>query len=149
MKTIHIIVGSQMGSAEYTAEQIHQALNTLNIENKLHELPDPNLIPTENAIWLICTSTHGAGDLPDNFQEFAMHIAQIVSLTDIQYGIIGLGDRSYDTFNQACKTIDELLATKNAKRIGQRLEIDALDVELPEDIALAWLPDWIKQLQAK
>lgn len=146
MKTIHIIVGSQMGSAEYTADQIHQELNAINIANELHEFPDPTMIPSENVIWLICTSTHGAGDLPDNLQEFAAYITGVNSLSEIEYGIIGLGDRSYDTFNLACKTIDELLALKGAKRIGQRLEIDVLDEQLPEDSALAWLPTWLKQI---
>ena len=148
MKTIHIIVGSQMGSAEYTADQIHQALNAENISSQLHEFPESEAIPDKDAIWLICTSTHGAGDLPDNIQSFASTLSERGSLEDLQYGVIGLGDRSYDTYNHAAIKIDELLQHQGAKRIGQRLEINVLDELLPEDIALAWLPTWLDALKA-
>ena len=144
MKTIHIIVGSQMGSAEYTADQIHQALSAANFTSQIHEFPEPEAIPTENAIWLICTSTHGAGDLPDNIQAFATSLSERGSLEGLQYGVIGLGDRSYDTFNHAAIKLDELLQLQGAKRIGQRLEINVLDELLPEDAALAWLPTWLE-----
>ena len=33
--------------------------------------------------------------------------------------------------------------TKQANQITQVLEIDAMDENLPEDIAIAWLPTWL------
>lgn len=144
MKNLSIIVGSQMGSAEYVAEQLQDALAEEGLSVTVHE--QPVLADITNTDWLICTSTHGAGELPDNIQVFAAELAEGEALNDINYAVIGLGDSSYDQFNQAAKQIDHLLLDKGANKLLDRLEIDAQSEELPEDIALAWLPQLIKVL---
>jgi flavodoxin len=70
-----------------------------------------------DAILLVITSTHGAGDVPDNLQPFAKDLAeQQPDLNAFKYGVIALGDRSYDTFCQGGKTLDRLLAECGASR---------------------------------
>lgn len=59
---IEILVGSQMGAAEYAAEQVAETLEKAGYEVKLHLTPDLTLI-TRHSIWLVVTSTYGAGDL--------------------------------------------------------------------------------------
>ncbi|MDP4944503.1 MAG: flavodoxin domain-containing protein, partial [Alishewanella sp.] len=95
---IEILVGSQMGAAEYVAEQVAETLVQAGYETKLHLQPDlDQLNPTH--IWLVITSTYGAGDLPDNIQPFADQLAQDRSdLNTLSYAVITLGDSSYDTF---------------------------------------------------
>ena len=66
MSAVNIIIGSQMGSAEYVAEQLADQLNAQGISTQLHEQPVFNDIDQQNTIWLICTSTYGAGDYPEN-----------------------------------------------------------------------------------
>ena len=100
-----------------------------------------------DAILLVITSTHGAGDVPDNLQPFAKDLAdQHPDLNALKYGVIGLGDRSYDTFCQGGKTLDRLLAECGASRIGDRLEIDVTQHEIPEDAAEAWIHDWMQMI---
>lgn len=141
MSQIHIIVGSQMGSAEYVAEHIAQLLDEENIAYLLHEQPNyQDLQPTQPQTWLICTSTYGAGDYPENLLAFVDQVDQCNQLDHVQFAVIGLGDSSYDTFNYAAKNIDELLQSKQAKKLIDRLEIDVLAADLPEDTAQAWLP---------
>lgn len=144
--SIKIIVGSQMGSAEYVADQVHEALATKGIASEVFEQPDNSLLDQLETTWLICSSTHGAGELPDNIKDFIEDVKNTESLPGIQYAVIGLGDSSYDRYNQAAKDIFSLLQAKSAKPLSSPLEIDAQSDELPEDIALAWLPELIDKL---
>ncbi|KOO58781.1 FMN-binding protein MioC [Rheinheimera sp. KL1] len=143
---IEILVGSQMGAAEYAAEQVAETLEKAGYEVKLHLTPDLTLL-TRHSIWLVVTSTYGAGDLPDNIQPFVDQLAQDqTDLTTVSYAVITLGDSSYDTFCLAGKKISDLFASLGASLLLPGLDIDVLTAELPEDQALAWLPEFIKTL---
>jgi MioC protein len=143
---IEILVGSQMGAAEYAAEQVADTLVQAGYEVRLHLTPDIEHL-AKQAVWLVITSTYGAGDLPDNIQPFADQLAQERSdLTTVSYAVITLGDSSYDTFCLAGRNIEALLAEQKAQPLGIHLDIDAQQGELPEDIALAWLPEFIEKL---
>jgi MioC protein len=140
---IEILVGSQMGAAEYTAEQVADTLVQAGYEVRLHLTPDLEQL-ARNSTWLVITSTYGAGDLPDNIQPFADQLAQDRSdLTTVSYAVITLGDSSYDTFCLAGRKIETLLAAKQASTLGIKLDIDVLTADLPEDQALVWLPQFI------
>lgn len=143
---IDILVGSQMGAAEYVAEQVAETLVQAGYDVKLHLEPELDHL-TCHGTWLVITSTYGAGDLPDNIQPFADQLAQDRrDLTTLSYAVITLGDSSYDTFCEAGRKIDQLLTAKHAKKLLTSLEIDAQQPELPEDIALLWLPKLIEVL---
>jgi len=143
---IDILVGSQMGAAEYVAEQVAETLVQAGYDVKLHLKPELDHL-NQNHIWLVITSTYGAGDLPDNIQPFADQLAQDRGdLTTLSYAVITLGDSGYDTFCEAGRKIDLLLQKKGAQPLIATLEIDAQDPQLPEDRALAWLPQLIKNL---
>ena len=136
-----------MGASEYVADELAETLQTLGHEATVHEQPLYDKIPQQGVYWLICTSTHGAGDLPDNIQPFIAALKQNAPLlTDIDYGVIALGDRSYDTFCKAGHEIDQILTSFSAKRSGEMLKINVLDEAIPEDQALEWLPKWLKTL---
>jgi MioC protein len=140
---IEILVGSQMGAAEYTAEQVAETLVQAGFPVRLHLTPVLEQL-TRNSTWLVITSTYGAGDLPDNIQPFADQLAQDqTDLTTVSYAVITLGDSSYDTFCLAGTKIADLLTKNSAKNLGLSLNIDAQCAELPEDLALAWLPQFI------
>ncbi len=96
---------------------------------------------------LVVTSTHGAGEVPDNLQPFAEALAsRQPDLNALRYGIVSLGDSGYDTFCEGGKTLDRLLEACGATRVGERLEIDASLQELPEDAAEQWLQSWLPQI---
>lgn len=143
MSSVNIIVGSQMGSAEYVAEQLSDALNDQGIITQLHDQPEFSEIDQQNTIWLICTSTYGAGDYPENLISFVDDLSQADDLSHLKYSVIALGDTSYDTYNLAGRNIDALLSQKGALRLTPRLELNILDEALPEDTALAWLDTWV------
>ena len=149
MSSVNLIVGSQMGSAEYVAEQLSDALNNLGITTQLYDQPEFSDIDQQNTIWLICTSTYGAGDYPENLINFVDELSQVDDLSHLKYTVIALGDTSYDTYNLAGRNIDTLLSQKGAIQLAPRLELNILDEALPEDTALAWLDSWIAKTGLK
>lgn len=144
MPQVDIIVGSQMGSAEYVAEQLQEALEDQGFETVLHE--QPNFDDCQQANWLVVTSTYGAGDYPDNLLSFIEQVTAQSALSQLKHAVVGIGDSSYDTYNYAAKNCDALLKSKGSQSLLAPLEINVLEEALPEDTALAWLPNLINKL---
>jgi len=140
MSSFQIIVGSMLGGTEYVAEACQETLESLNHQTKLHLLPDFSQIPSKDQTWLICTSTHGAGDYPDNILSFVDNLTNTENdLSSVKFLVIGVGDISYDTFCYAAKNLTKLLITKGCKEI---VVIKTLDMQQdidPELESQAWL----------
>ncbi|PHM23761.1 FMN-binding protein MioC [Xenorhabdus budapestensis] len=146
MSTITLISGSTMGSAEYVAEHIAEILENHGFSTKVLHGPSLDDLPLEG-LWLVVTSTHGAGDLPENLQSFAdAIIQQHPDLSRVTFGAVGIGSSEYDTFCGAIRSLEQLLEDHKAKRIGDRLEIDIQQYEIPEDPAEEWVKEWAKLL---
>lgn len=143
MKQIHILVGSMLGGTEYVADMLNDALNNHGAESQVHtEFDDIEQLISHDHFWLICTSTHGAGDIPDNIYPLLEFLQQRPALHQQYYDVIGIGDSSYDTFNHAALTLDEELEQCGAIRTSEPLLIDVQRDPLPEEPALEWLSEW-------
>lgn len=144
-----ILVGTMTGTAEMVAQEVEDGLGaegyTVAIE------PMDNLGPDVFAragSFLICTSTYGQGDVPDNARAFFEAVqAARPDLAGRRYGVIGLGDSTYgDTFNAGGRQFDELLSGLGARAVGARLEHNASSGVMAEDAGIAWARDWVDQL---
>ncbi|RDV24788.1 FMN-binding protein MioC [Alteromonas aestuariivivens] len=131
-----LIVGSMLGASEYVADALAEQLREAGHQVSIELEPDLTTI-NPGSIWVVITSTHGAGDLPDNIQSFA---AQLKSskLSQVNAFVIGLGDSSYDTFCYGAKTIETLLQQSGATLLDAPLHIDVLDHPIPEEKAVEW-----------
>ena len=142
MSSFQIIVGSMLGGSEYVAEACEEKLTELGHQVELHLQPKFDEISNENQTWLICTSTHGAGDYPDNIQTFAADLAKSdQDLSSTKLITIGLGDSSYDTFCHAAINITNTLISKGCVKIA---ESKLLDMSLgldPEEAASEWIEE--------
>ena len=142
MADITLISGSTLGSAEYVAEHLAEKLEDAGFSSEMLHGPMLDELPSEG-IWLVVSSTHGAGDIPDNL--LALYEAlreQQPDLSKVRFGAIGIGSREYDTF---CGAIDKLeieLKACGAKQIGKTLKINVLEHEIPEDPAEIWVGSW-------
>lgn len=146
MSLITLITGSTLGGAEYVADHLADLLDQAGHETDIHNQATLSDLDT-GSIWLIVCSTHGAGDYPDNFQPFVAQLnADKPDLSGLKYGVVGLGDSSYDTFCAAAKNIDQLLTQLGAVRLGARLDIDVSQDPVPEDPAEIWLETWKNSL---
>ncbi len=142
MADITLVSGSTLGSAEYVAEHLADKLQESGIDTVTLHGPLLSELP-QAGTWLVVTSTHGAGDLPDNLQPLYDEITeQKPNLSQLTFGAVGIGSREYDTFCGAIDKFVTLLVACGAKQIGETLRINILDHEIPEDPAEIWLTSW-------
>ncbi|NRD71875.1 FMN-binding protein MioC [Shewanella sp. VB17] len=146
MVKIDILVGTTLGNAEYVADELAAQLDASGHENQLHmnaKLDDLN----PRSLWLIVSSTHGSGDLPDNLSPFLSEIqTKKPDLTKTNFAICAIGDSNYDTFCEGPKKLDRVLQGCGAQVYVDKIEIDVQSDPCPEDPALAWLSQWQDQL---
>ncbi|TKB46995.1 FMN-binding protein MioC [Ferrimonas sediminicola] len=137
MTQLALIVGTTMGGAEAVADELAEKLQIHGIDTEIHLNPSlESLMGVQN--WLIVTSTHGAGEIPDNLHPLAEAL-QTADLSGIHYAICGIGDSSYDTFCGAAKSLEDRMQQGGAKELVHKIEIDVQGLDLPEDKALLWI----------
>jgi MioC protein len=141
MADFEIIVGSVLGASEYVADALQEKLSEYKLTSNIRLTPNLTDLDPE-AIWLVCTSTHGAGDLPDNIQPFVEQLKNNI-LDKVTFLVVGLGDSSYDTFCNAALQIEAVLIAQGAKLTAPALHIDVLNHPVPEVVAIAWLDNWL------
>jgi MioC protein len=97
------------------------------------------------SLYLICSSTYGQGDVPDNAKQLYESLrSQWPDLSSVSYGVIALGDRTYaETFCNGGRRFDKLLTELGAKRIGDILFHDASAGTMPEEVAADWIDGWV------
>lgn len=144
MAHITVISGSTLGNAEYIAEHLADKLLAQGHEVQVLHGPELDEVP-QQGIWLVVTSTHGAGELPDNLQPLFEQIeTQQPDLTGIHFGAVGIGSSEYDTFCGGIAIVDRILIAFGAQRIGEVIKIDIKQHDVPEDPAEEWLAEWEK-----
>ena len=138
-KHFEIIVGTMLGAAEYVADAIAEKLDASGHTHTIHAEPNLDEIKTEST-WIVCTSTHGAGELPDNIQPFAKQL-EGADLSAVNAYVIGLGDTSYDTFCFGAKEMEKHIKNAGGTLITDALYIDVLEPPIPEDAAVEWFDE--------
>ncbi|MGS0682509.1 FMN-binding protein MioC [Shewanella sp. 125m-7] len=146
MAKVDILVGTTLGSAEYVADEISDQLSDLGHETIVHLTPDLSDL-SQDSLWLIVSSTHGAGDLPDNIVPFFDEIlATKPDLATVKFALCAIGDSSYDTFCQGPEKLVEQLSQCGAQVYVDKIQIDVQYDPIPEEPALSWLSSWQDQL---
>lgn len=149
---LKILVGTMTSTAKCVAQSIQMACADLisDIEVLLMDDLDIGVFSAsnaENVLYLICTSTYGQGDVPDNAHMLYESLAaEPQFLGHVRYGVIALGDRTYlQTYCSGGKKFDERLADLGAQRIGDVWCHDASTGTQPEDEGLVWCREWLTQ----
>lgn len=144
MASILILVGTESGNAQMVADALKPVLtgagHTVGVSDTAATATDF----LGNDVLLVVCATHGAGDIPTNILPLAETLERDhPDLSGHRYGIIALGDMTYqDTFCGAGKKLDDIFASCGARRIGERLEVDASEQPLPDEEALTWIESW-------
>ena len=113
MGPIQILFGTESGNAEMVAEV---------------------------GIAIFITSTYGDGELPMTTAPF--HEALVAAKPDLgslRFGAFGLGDRTYETYNNAITVLASTLTELGATQLGDIGRHDASGAESYTDIAVAWV----------
>ena len=143
-----ILVGTMTGTAEMVAQEVQTALEAAGHQASILLMDGLDAsVFSSGGIFLICTSTYGQGDVPDNAQAlFGSLESGHPDLSAVTYGVIALGDRTYkDTFCQGGLRFDSLLTQLGARRAGEILQHDASSGTLPEEVAAQWVVPWVEQ----
>jgi MioC protein len=147
---VTILVGTMTGTAQLCAQEMELALDDgeTEVETLMMDQLDASVF-AKNSVFLICTSTYGQGDVPDNARALYEDLKQArPDLSQVRYGVFGLGDRTYaETFNFGGKRFDEILTELGARRIGERHMHDASSGILPEETALEWCEQWLAKVK--
>ena len=149
---ITILVGTMTGTAQLCAQEMELTLgdDDVQVETVLMDNQDGSVF-SRDGVFLICTSTYGQGDVPDNAKNLYEDLkARRPDLSKVRYGVFGLGDRTYaETFNFGGKRFDEILTELGAERIGERHTHDASSGILPEETALEWCQEWLARVRER
>lgn len=122
-----ILFGSQTGSAEGLAKKVAKESQQRGFAPKVFELNNyeaANLTAAAKAV--IISSTWGDGEPPDNAVNFWswLNAESAPRLENLQFAVLGLGDKNYSDFCGASKKFDDRLAALGAKRLQLRGECD-------------------------
>ena len=152
MAELQILVGTMTGTAEAVAKDIQDVLAKAGhrAEIVLMDGRDASVLVNPSSAcdaYLICSSTYGSGDVPDNAQSLFTSLETLrPDLRGIVYGVIALGDRTYgQTFCQGGLRFDKLLTELGAQRAGEVLLHDASAGTMAEDVASEWILPWVEQ----
>ena len=147
---LKILVGTMTSTADYVAQAIQMDCAELidDIEVQLMDALDISVFDpadAKEAIYLICSSTYGSGDVPDNAR--ALYDSMDTNpqfLGHVRYGVIALGDRTYlQTFCNGGKRFDQRLQDLGAQRIGDVWCHDASSGTMPESEGTEWCRQWL------
>ena len=148
MTDIQILVGSVFGGALMTARKIRDELSSDQVSISVHEKPTLDSLAGTSGPVLVCTSPTGQGELPENLLPFYAELRDKLPMQEGRpFGIIVLGDSSYgDTYCGAGELMEEALQEVAARKVGDTLKIDAMETVEPEEEALPWVRNWIRQV---
>lgn len=151
MTPITFLVGTMTGNAEFAAEEMAQILrDEFGHETELLRMDGLDAaVFRREGLFLICTSTYGEGDVPENAQRLYRELCeQRPDLSGVRYAVFGMGDANYrETFNFGGKRFDDILTALGATRLGERAMHDAQSGEEPWDYGCEWVRDWYEKVR--
>ena len=147
---LKILVGTMTSTADYVAQAVD--MDCADLVSDIEVLPMDNLDisvfsaeAAKDALYIICSSTYGTGDVPDNAKAFYDSLdSQPQFLGHVRYGVMALGDSVYpQTFCFGGKNFDRRLQDLGAQRIGEVWCHDASSGTLPETEGVQWCRQWL------
>lgn len=152
MQKILLIAGSVFGAAHSVADDVSERLLELDFKVTRNESPEASdLEQQEPDLLLVITSTTGSGDLPEELVPFLIQLQDTPPrIAGLRFTVIVLGDSSYgETFCGGGLAIDAALEDIGAQRVGGPLQIDAIETDEPEALALEYINELIPTLQSQ
>jgi len=124
-----VVWASQTGFACELAERSVAALQAAGVAAEampLHALDADTLRQAQRLLFVV--STTGEGDPPDHALAFQRGTQpRVDDLSQLHYGLLALGDRSYDDFCAFGRQLDDWLAHRGAHALFDRIEVDNAD----------------------
>ncbi|KAG2209699.1 hypothetical protein INT47_001845 [Mucor saturninus] len=162
-RRVIVFYGSQTGTAEGYAARIAKecsqkfGVNCMTADLELYDLSYLDRVPKDNLV-IFVLATYGEGDPTDNAIEFWDLVTEEEPtfsqnmeekpLSNLNYVMFGLGNKTYDQYNEVSRRVNKSLSQLGAHLVGVAGEGDD-DGSLEEDY-LAWIdtlwPDFCQTL---
>ena len=146
--SLTVLYGSQTGNAEGVAEMLGEQASARGIKATVVDMADYKARQLKSESFVaVLASTHGEGDPPDgalDFHEF-MHSRKAPGLKGVHYGVLALGDTSYEHFCQTGKDFDSRFAELGATQLVERVDCD-VDYDDPAEV---WVSAMLDAIEAK
>lgn len=146
--TLTILASSQTGNAKGVAKNLAESAKAAGFVVNFKNVSEykPKSLKSETHL-LIVTSTNGEGEAPDDAIEFHEFLAskKAPKVPELKYGVLALGDSSYEFYCQTGKDFDERLSALGATAIAPRVDCD-VDYE---DDAKAWIDSIVETLKVE
>jgi len=142
LQKILLIVGSVFGTAHSVADDVSERLSELKHTVTRNESPEASDLEAQAPDFLlVVTSTTGSGDLPEELVPFYSQIQDTPPrIAGLRFAVIVLGDSSYgETFCGGGLALDAALADIGAERVAGPLQIDAIETDEPQALALEFI----------
>lgn len=147
MADILVLVGSTYGNASLIADDCTEQLNRLGHRAVLLNEPTYEQLGDHPDVILICTATIGQGEIPANLQPLYDQLRmRMPDFSAVRFGLIALGDSSYESFAEGGKQMNELMHDLGAKPVGQALFIDSCETPDADEAAAEWIDRWSEKL---
>ncbi len=141
------------GNAEIAAEEMQQVFREecgCDARLQLMDGIDAGIFHANDVV-VVCTSTYGEGDVPENARPLYDELcSRRPDLSGVRYAVFGLGDSNYrETFNAGGRRFDEILSALGARRLGERAVHDAQSGVEPWDYGREWARGWYAAVRAE
>ncbi len=136
-----ILFGTETGNAEELAEDLAATLTEAGITAEAVDMEeaDPGLLDGGRAV-IVCTATHGLGELPDNSLDFFEAVGEEwPDLEGVVFAVCGLGDSMYPDFCEAGRIWSCFLVDLGATEVVERYEIDGFPEQEDVEGACEWV----------
>lgn len=143
-RKITLLYGTETGNAKSLATRLAAKAKQQGIIVKLAGMEQYRLndLPKEEHLFVVI-STQGDGEPPAAANKFFERIQDAsVSLTNLKYAVLGLGDTSYPLFCKTGEDVDTLLSQRGAKRF---VPLQKCDTDYEED-ATNWFASALETL---
>jgi MioC protein len=135
-----ILHGTESGNAEMAADDLADFLSDTEWAATVTSMSDvdvSDLARTDRVV--IITSTYGDGGLPDTAVPFQESLtAQNPDLSAVTFCAFGLGDSTYETYNNAVSVLAGDLIRRGATQIGSTGLHDANSGSDPSRSVVTW-----------
>jgi sulfite reductase (NADPH) flavoprotein alpha-component len=121
-----VVYASQTGFAEELAWMTARALTEGGVGAQILSMTDlaSKSLTSANRLLLIASTT-GEGDAPDSAGRFVRQILpQSLDLSHLSYGLLALGDRTYDQYCRFGHAVADWLDGQGASSLFDRIEVD-------------------------
>lgn len=123
---LDILYATQTGNAEIVAKKLQTLAKDQGFVVSLNEMNFYNIDTFKKLKNVaIITSTYGNGEVPEMGIDFWNELKDYKKkMTNLNYGLIALGDRSHEIFCGAGRTISKKLEELDCKKVIENLECD-------------------------